>query len=101
MRGAIDPPQRFALLRGPAKPDLAIAVLALVLLGGGARADNGIDQGYGQQVLLADGVAWTTIVIGANYEVKPVWITGASLLLAGAPIVHLLHGRSDSAVWSL
>lgn len=79
----------------------AIAVLVLVLLGGAARAENGLEKGYGSQVLLADGVAWTTILVGANYDAKPVWITGASLLVVGAPIVHALHGRSDNAGWSL
>jgi hypothetical protein len=52
---------------------------------------------YAGHVLLADGLAFGTMIVGAKYESPAIATVGFVGYFAGGPIVHGLHGRGATA----
>ena len=57
--------------------------------------------GYGMHVFAADVASWVAVGIGSDGESEGIAVVGGIGLFLGGPIVHLAHGNTAGAGYSL
>lgn len=85
----------------PITQDVAAPGLALSEPEAVYYTDEEVSEWYGLSTLAVDGVALTTLVVGAEIDSSVLAGVGLIALGVGAPMVHASHGRNGAALGSM